>query len=76
MILLVTKGWFPSRKISAVTGEFKSTDLRSLDFRDGLPRLAQHNFNLRRIRPRKVLAVRTEEHGLAISVVIFGKCFD
>ncbi|KYM85439.1 hypothetical protein ALC53_04682 [Atta colombica] len=58
-------GWFPSRKISAITREFKRTDFGSLDFCDNLPRLAQHDFNLRCIRPCKVLTIWTEEHGLA-----------
>lgn len=55
--VLITKGWFPSRKVSAITGEFKSTNFGSLDFCDNLPRLAQHDFNLRCIRPRKVLTI-------------------
>ncbi|KYN30007.1 hypothetical protein ALC57_00517, partial [Trachymyrmex cornetzi] len=63
--MLITKGWFPSRKISAITREFKRTDFGSLDFCDNLPRLAQHDFNLRCIRPCKVLTIWTEEHGLA-----------
>lgn len=74
--LLITKGWFPSCKISAVTGEFKGTDSRSLDFCHNLPCFAQYNFNLRRVRPCKVLTVWTKEHGLTVFVVIFGKWFD
>ncbi|KYN33011.1 hypothetical protein ALC56_12645 [Trachymyrmex septentrionalis] len=57
-------GWFPSRKISAITREFKRTDFGSLDFCDNLPCLAQHDFNFRCIRPCKVLTIWTEEHSL------------